>query len=86
MSNTRQDIFSMTTHYTCEHVRDHAHIRMPIITATDDESLEVTVSNLITQFSLRSILVGITSDGGTNLERLKDIYKVLLTTMGCLTW
>ena len=47
MSKTTQDIFSMMAHYTCENVREHAHIRMPITTRTNGESLAVLVSNVI---------------------------------------
>ena len=35
MSKTTHDICSMTSHYTCDHVRDHFHIMMPIKTSTD---------------------------------------------------
>ena len=64
----KQEIFSMTAHYTREHVREHAHIRIPITTLTDGESISVQVSNLIDQFSLGSKLVGITSYGRTNWQ------------------
>ena len=32
MSKTTQEIFSIMAHYTCENVREHAHIGMPITT------------------------------------------------------
>ena len=65
----------MTAHYTKYNVRDHSHIDMPITTSLDGESLSVTFSNVINQFSLGLKLVGITSDGGTNLERFKAILE-----------
>ena len=65
----------MTAHYTCDHVREHAHINMPITTSTDLESLVVPVGNGINKFGLGSKLVGITSDGGTNLSRYKAILE-----------
>ena len=75
MSKTKQDIFSMTKHYTREHARDFACIGVSITTSTDVESLSFLVSNVINQFSLGLKLVGITSDGGTNLARCKDILE-----------
>ena len=63
----------MTEHYICEHVIEHTHIGMPITPSTDGESLEFPVSNVINQFILGSKLVGITSDGGTKLDRCKVI-------------
>ena len=68
-----QDIFSMVENYTCEHVKEHAHTGMPITTSNDGDSIAVLVSNVINQFSLGSKIVGITSDGGTNLTRCKVI-------------
>ena len=65
----------MTAHYTREHVREHAPIGITIIKSTDGESLAVQVSNVINQFSLGSELVGITSDGGTNLTIWKSILE-----------
>ena len=59
--------------YTREHVREHAYIVIPITESTDGESLTVMVSNIISQLDLGLKLVGITSDGGTNLVRFKDI-------------
>ena len=75
MAKTTQDIFSMMASYTREHVREHDHIGMPITTSTDVDSIAVPVSNVINQFSLGSKLVGITSDGGTNLARCKAILE-----------
>ena len=46
---------------------------MPIITLTDGESLVVLVGDVINQFNFGSKLVGITSEGVTNLERFKAI-------------
>ena len=40
----------MTAHYTRDHVREHAHIGMPIKKSTDGESLAVPVGNVINQF------------------------------------
>ena len=63
----------MTAHYTREHVRENAHIRIPIITSTDGESLVVLVSNVIKTVQFRVKLFGITSDGETNLAICKSI-------------
>ena len=41
---------------------------MPRTPSTDGEIIAVLVSNIINKFSLESKLVGIISDGGTNLE------------------
>ena len=73
ISKNTQDIFPMTEHYTRYNVREHDHIRMPITTSTDGEIIAVTVGNAINQFILVSELVGITSDGGTNLATCKAI-------------
>ena len=73
MSKTTQEIFSMTEHYTREYARGRDNIGMPITTSTDGESLAGPVSNVINQFSLGSKLVGITSDGETNLAICKAI-------------
>ena len=37
----------MTVNYTCDHVREHAHIGVPITKSTDGESLEIPVGNVI---------------------------------------
>ena len=76
------DIFSLKAHYTCDHVREHANIEMPITTSTDGDSIEVTVYNVISQFNLRSKLFGITSDGRTNLTRCKAILDNTFDNMG----
>ena len=65
----------MTAHYTREHFKEYAHIGMPITTSTDGKSLEVTLDNVTNQFNLGSKLVGITSDGGTNLAICKAILE-----------
>ena len=62
-------------HCTREHARKHAHIGMTITTSTYVESLVVLVSNVINKFSLGSKLIGITSDGGTNLARCKTVLE-----------
>ena len=61
----------MTAHYTRDHAREHSHIGMPTRTSTDGDSLSVTVVNVINHFSLGLKVVGITSDGGTNLAVFK---------------
>ena len=73
---------TVTYNYTCEHVRENAHIGIPITTSTDVESLAVPVGNVINQFNLGSKLVGITSDGGTNLVICKPILKSTFDNMG----
>ena len=78
MSKTTQDIFSMMAYYTCDHVREHANIGMPITTSTNGEIIEVTVGNIINQFNLGSKIFGITSDGGTNLATCKAILESTL--------
>ena len=75
MSKMTQDIFSMMAHYTCEHVRENAHIGIPITSSTYGESLAVLVGNVINQFNLVSKLFGMTSDGGTNLAICKAILE-----------
>ena len=65
----------MTEHYTHENFRENAQIRVPVTTSTDGESLVVPVVNLINQFSLSSKLVGINSDGRTNLAIFKAILE-----------
>ena len=72
----------MMVHYTYEHVRDHAPIRIPITTSTDGETLTVTVINVINQFSLGYKILGITSDGGTNLARCKAVLESTFDNMG----
>ena len=62
-------------HYTCDHVREHAHIRMLITELTDGDNLAVLVINVINQFSLGSKILGITSYGGTNLATFKAILE-----------
>ena len=65
----------MMTHYTCDHVREHVQIGMPITTSTYGESLAVLVGNVINQFNLVSKLFGITNDGGTKLAICKAILE-----------
>ena len=65
----------MTEHYTHENFRENAQIRVPVTTSTYGESLVVPVVNLINQFGLSSKLVGINSDGRTNLARCKSILE-----------
>ena len=72
----------MTAHYTREHFKEHAHIRIPITTSTDVDSLAVTFGNAINQFSLGSKLFGITSDGGTNLATCKAILEINFDNTG----
>ena len=72
----------MMAHYTCEHVREHVSISIPITTSTDGEIISVPVGNVINKFSLGSKLVGITSDGGTNLARCKDILDITFDKTG----
>ena len=72
----------MTEHYTRDHVRDHDHIVMPITTSTFGESISVTVGNVINQFNLGSKIVGITSDGGTNLVRCKAVLESTFDNTG----
>ena len=48
---------------------------MPVTTSTDGYSLVVLVGNVINQFNLGLKLVGITSDGGTNLATCKAILE-----------
>ena len=61
----------MMAHYVREHIREHTHIGIPIIASTYGECLAVLVINVINQFILGSKLVGITSEGRTNLARCK---------------
>ena len=82
MYKTTEDIFPMTEHYTRENVREYAHIGISITTSTDGESLTVPVSNVINQFSLGSNIVGIPSDGRTNLARFKAILENNLDNKG----
>ena len=72
----------MTAHYTLDHVKEHAHIGMPITTSTDGESIAVPVGNLINQFSLGSKLVSTASYGGTNLDRCKAILESTFDNTG----
>ena len=69
-------------HYTNDNIREHYNIRMPITTSTDGDSLAVTVSNIINQFSMGSKLVVINSDGGTNLARFKSILESTFDNTG----
>ena len=55
---------------------------MPITASTDGGILAVLVSNVINQFSLGLKLVGITSDGRTNLARCKAILESNFDKMG----
>ena len=66
-------IFAMTAPFTRSHVREHAHIGIPIITYTYDDILVVPLSSVIKQFSLGGYLAGIMSDVDTNLVRCKAI-------------
>ena len=68
-------IFSITAHYTRDYVREHAYICMTIKKSTYSKNLAVPVGNLINQFNLGLKLVGITSDGGTNLVMCKAILE-----------
>ena len=72
----------MTVYYTCDHVREHAHIGVPITKSTDGESLAIPVGNVINQFNLGSKLLGITSDGRTNLVTCKTILENNFDNMG----
>ena len=72
----------MTENYTREHVRDNYHTGMPIETSTDGNSIVVPVSNVMNQFSLGLKLVGITSDGGTNMSRCTAILEINVDNKG----
>ena len=48
---------------------------MPITISTDGDSIAVPVGNVINQFDLVSKLVGITSDGRTNMSTWKSILE-----------
>ena len=72
----------MREYYAHDHVRDHAHIKMPITTSNDDESLEVPIGNLNNLFNLGSKIVVITSDGETNLATCKSILENTFDNMG----
>ena len=65
----------MTAHYTCDNYREHYHTRMSITTSTDGESLAGPVGNEINYFNLGSKIVGINSNGRTNLAACKDILE-----------
>ena len=82
MSKTKQDIFSMTTHYTRDHIREHARIRVTVTTSTDGKSLAVPVGNIINQFNLGSELVVINSDDKTNLVSCKAILESTFDNTG----
>ena len=82
MSKMTQDIFSMTEHCTRDHVRNNSHIGMPIKTSTDGKSLTVPVGNVIKQFSLGSKVLGMNSDGGTNLARFMAILESNFDNIG----
>ena len=82
MSKTTQEIFSMRENYTQDHVRENAHIGMPIKTSTDYDIIAVPVGNLINQLNLGLKLVGITSDRGTNLVRYKTILEITFSNTG----
>ena len=55
---------------------------MPITTSTDDDIIAVPVDNVFNHFSLGSKLVGITSDGGTDLAICKVILESNFDNMG----
>ena len=59
---------------------------MPITTSTYGEVLAVTVSSVINQFSLGEKVVGIGSDGVTNLVRCKTILEINFDNTVVLTW
>ena len=65
----------MTAHYTHGHVKEHDHIKMPITTSTDGESVAVPFGNVVNQFNLGSKLVSITSYFRTNLATYKAILE-----------
>ena len=72
----------MTAHNTHDYVRENAHIGMPITTSKYGNILAVLVGIVINQFSLGSKLVGITSDGGTNLARCKAVLEINFDNTG----
>ena len=82
MSKMAQDNFSMILYYTCDHVREHATIGIPITTSTYGGSISVMVGNVINQFGLGSKLVGVTRSGGTNLVRCKAILEITFDNTG----
>ena len=57
---------------------------MHITTSTYVDSIAVTFSTVINQFSLWKKLVGIPSDGGTNLERCMVILESNFDNTGVL--
>ena len=74
----------MTAHFTRSHVKEHAHIGIPITTPTYNESLAVPVSSIMNQFSYEPVqfgklLVGITSDDGPTWRDANQFWKVTLT-------
>ena len=82
MSETALEFFSLTAYYTREHVRESFRIGIPITKSTYSESLAVPVSNVIKQFSLGSKVLGMNSDGGTNLARFMAILESNFDNIG----
>ena len=82
MSETALEFFSLTAYYTREHVRESFRIGIPITKSTYCESLAVPVSNVIKQFSLGSKVLGMNSDGGTNLARFMAILESNFDNIG----
>ena len=66
----------MAVQYTREHVREHSHVYITITASTNVEVFSVSVGNVINHFNLGSKIVGITSDGGTNLVTRKATLDI----------
>ena len=64
----------MMAQLTHSRVREHAHIGMSITISTNDESISLTVSSVINQFSLGTKLFVIPNNGWTNLAICKEIF------------
>ena len=74
-SHKTGEIFSLTAHYFTVHKRKNTHIGMPSNTATDGVSLYLSVMEVVENFGLEANIVGITSDGGGNLQVCREALE-----------
>ena len=75
MSRKMEENFSLTAHYCTGSYRKNTHIGMQSTTATDGVSLSLFVMEVVENFGLEAKIVGITSDGGSNLRVCREAIE-----------
>ena len=85
MSRKREEIFLLTAHYCRGLERKNTEIGMSSITATDGVPLFLSIREVVDNFFLKSKIVRITSDGGSNLQVCRNAMESKYTNGSIFT-